>query len=90
MEGVEFRKAHSAMMDGRVSWTSERGEFVRRPVFGGRDVLGSLNAAALDLPTNGEEAPTAESTAYADRGRELMRGTSKIKWPSGIAGGPLG
>jgi hypothetical protein len=35
MEGVEFRKAHSAMMDGRVSWTSERGEFVQRPVFWG-------------------------------------------------------
>jgi hypothetical protein len=42
MEGVEFGKAHSAVMDGRVSWTSERGEFVRRPVFGGKGVLGSL------------------------------------------------
>ena len=41
MECVEFRKAHSAMMDGRVSWLFETGEVVQRPVFGG-DVLGSL------------------------------------------------
>jgi hypothetical protein len=33
MVGIEFRKAHSAMMDGRVSWTSEAGEFVQRSVF---------------------------------------------------------
>ena len=41
MECVEFRKAHSAMMDGRVSWPFETGEVVQRPVFSG-DVLGSL------------------------------------------------
>jgi hypothetical protein len=35
MEGVEFRKAHSAMMDGRVSWPFETGELVERPRFGG-------------------------------------------------------
>jgi len=35
MEGIEFRKAHPAMMDGRVSWPCETGEFVQRVVFGG-------------------------------------------------------
>jgi hypothetical protein len=35
MERVEFRKAHSAVMDGRVSCSSESREFVRRPVFCG-------------------------------------------------------
>ena len=35
MEGVEFRKAHSAMLVGRVSWACERRKFVQRPVFGG-------------------------------------------------------
>jgi hypothetical protein len=35
MEGVEFRKAHSAKMDGRVSWPFETGEVVQRVVFGG-------------------------------------------------------
>jgi hypothetical protein len=28
MEAVELWKAHSALVNGRVSWTSERGEFV--------------------------------------------------------------
>jgi len=37
MEGVEFRKAHSAMMDGRVSWPFETGEVVQRRVFGGEN-----------------------------------------------------
>ena len=35
MEGVEFRKAHSAMMDGRVSWTSESRRVRAVIVFGG-------------------------------------------------------
>jgi hypothetical protein len=35
MEGAEFRKAHSAMVDGRVSWTSEAAELVQPSVLGG-------------------------------------------------------
>jgi hypothetical protein len=35
MGGVEFREAHSAMMDGSVSWPFETGEVVQRRVFGG-------------------------------------------------------
>jgi hypothetical protein len=34
MEGVEFRKAHPAMKDGRVCWSSEPEEFVRRTALG--------------------------------------------------------
>jgi hypothetical protein len=29
MEGVEFRKGHPAIMDGRVSWSSEPEAFVQ-------------------------------------------------------------
>jgi len=34
MEGVEFRKAHPAMKDGRVCWSSEPEEFVQRTALG--------------------------------------------------------